>query len=144
MKNSFKYIFLLLIIATTGGGCSKTDDPIISSQIDQAFIQDITLLDASAKDVVVSKSIPKIVVDIASGNERLDVAGTPLNITVTAKTGTDLSNLFIRCILTGQSKFAKVSPEMGYYTSFSTPKTYTVTSQTGKNISVYTLKVVLQ
>ncbi|MES2276118.1 MAG: hypothetical protein V4592_08845 [Bacteroidota bacterium] len=144
MKNTLKHIFLMLLVITIGSGCSKTPSPAISSQVDQAFIQDIAVLDINAKDVIVSKAIPKTVVDATTGNERLDVAGTPLTITVTVKTGTDLTNLNIRCTLSGQSKFAKVNPIMGYYTDASQPKTYTITSQTGKNINTYTVKVVTQ
>jgi hypothetical protein len=56
-------------------GCSKTNAPLVSDQINQAFIQDITVLNTA----------------------------------------------------------------LGYITDFSTLKTHTVKSQTGKNVNVFTL-----
>lgn len=145
MKTNFKNILILFLFITICSSCSKTPSPEISGQTDQAFLQDITLLDASGKDVTAVKPVvPKTVVDLVTGLERLDVAGTPLIINVTVKAGTDLNNLYIRCILSSQSKFAKVGPVMGGYTNLSSPKVYTVTSQTGKNVNAYTIKVVSQ
>lgn len=144
MKTNFKNILILFLFITICSSCSKTPNPEISGQTDQAFMQDITLLDANGKDVIVTKVIPKTVVDLTTGLERLDVAGTPLTINVTVKAGTDLTNLYIRCILSSQSKLAKVGPVMGGYINLSSPKAYTITSQTGKNVNVYTIKLVSQ
>jgi hypothetical protein len=138
----YKSFFMLLVCITAG--CSKSPDIVISDQINQAFIQGITVQNTAWVDVTSTggTNIPATVIDVKTGIERLSVAGTPLTITVTVKAGTDLTKLYVRSLLSSQSKFATVSPAMGVVGDFSTPKTYTLTSQTGKNVNVYTLKIV--
>jgi hypothetical protein len=145
MNKIFKYIPALVFIVLLAYSCTKTAAPVISVQIDQAFIQDIIVWDTAGKDVTVTKIFPKPVADVVTGIESIGIAQVnPINIIVTVKTGTNIAKLNVRFILSGQSKFATVNPVLGYIQDCSTINQFTITSLTGKNVNVYAVKVVSQ
>src|SRR5579859_2612233 len=142
MNKTFLYIPILLLLGAIGHSCSKTAAPVISPQIDQAFIQDIAVTDTAGKDVTVSKTFPKPVVDSSSGIEGIgSPVPNPVNVTVKVKAGTDLTNLRVRFVLSGQSKYAAVSPALGFLQDCTKPLQYTISSLTGANRNNYAVQI---
>lgn len=142
MKKIAFYIPVLLLIAAIIFGCTKTTAPVISPQIDQAFIQDIVVLDTAGKDVSVTKTFQKPTVDPVTGLETLGAAqANPINVVVTIKPGTDKTKLNVRFVLSGQSKNATVSPVLGYLKDFTSTTQYTITSLTGANKNIYAVQI---
>lgn len=144
MKQLFYILILPLFFFMAG--CSKADEQAIGDKSDQALIQDVVVYDATQTELSVTKAIPKIILDPATNVERADTSGghvSPLPIVITVKAGVDLTKLSIRFTLSSQSKYAKVAPALGHIEDFTAAKNYTVTSQSGKNVSVYSLVVKL-
>jgi hypothetical protein len=144
MKKLFSYITVLLLLAAITRSCTKTAAPVISPQIDQAFIQDIAVTDTAGKDVTLVKTFPKPVIDSTTGVETLGSAwANPINVTVKCKPGTNLSMVNVRFTMSGQSKFAKVSPVLGHLQDWTKGGQFTITSLSGKNQNVYAVQLTL-
>lgn len=135
-----KYLYVLIFI-TGLFACSKADEQLIGEKSDQAFIQDVVVTDSLQNEVTLKKVVPLVIPDPMTNVEKLDKPGAPLEITVTLKPGTDITKLNIRFTLSSQSKYAKVTPALGHIADFTAPVSYTVTSQTGKQVSVYKLTI---
>lgn len=128
---------LFAMIAITG--CKKDAIYEIGEKSDQAFIQDIAVMDENHVNLVVTKSVPKITKDPVTDLESLSSANP--EIVVTVKSTADLTRLYVTCTLSSQSLYATVGPVMGKVVDLSQPKVYTITSQSKKNIVLYTIKV---
>lgn len=136
------YIPILLFLGALVHSCSKTTAPVISPQIDQAFIQDIAVTDTAGKDVTVTKTLPKPVADPITGIESIgNPVPNPVQVTVKVKIGTDLTNLRVRFTMSGQSKFATVNPVLGNIQDCTKPLSYTITSLTRANKNVYAVQI---
>ena len=140
IKFKFCIVVLFAIIAITG--CKE--DPIyeIGEKSDQAFIQDIAVMDENHVNMVVTKVVPKITKDPVTDLESLPLVNP--EILVTVKSTADLTRLYVTCTLSSQSLYATVSPAMGKIVDLSQPKVYTITSQSKKNKVLYTIKVTKQ
>ncbi|NIG57347.1 hypothetical protein [Chitinophaga sp. Cy-1792] len=136
----YKYIIAAFLFISAYA-CSKADLQPIGAKSDQALVQDIVVSDTTQNDVSASKSVPKIVTDPVTNVEKLASPNDPLQIIVTLKPGTDIKNLNVRFVMSSQSKYAKVSPVLGHMGDYTNGGTYTVTSQSGKNVNVYTLVI---
>jgi hypothetical protein len=135
-----KYLYILIMMAGLFA-CSKADDQVIGEKSDQAFIQDVVVTDTLQNDVSLKKVVPVVVPDPVTNVEKLDKPGTPLEITVTLKPNVDITKLNVRFTLSSQSKYAKVTPALGHIKDYTGPVEYTVTSQSGKRVSVYRLVI---
>ena len=139
-----KYSFhiLLVLLSLLAGACYDYDDVTheIGEASDQAFISNMNVYDKDMKSVLKSKNIPATQVG-NDGIERFKEANAMPKIILTVKSGTDLSCLILTATLSSQSSYAKISPVMGTLMDLSSPREFTVTSQSGKNVLKYKVTV---
>ena len=139
-----KYSFhiLLVLLSLLAGACYDYDDVTheIGEASDQAFISKMNVYDKDMKNVLASQSIPATTVG-DDGIERFKEADAVPEILLKVKSGTDLTHLILTATLSSQSSYAKISPAMGIAMDLTSPREFTVTSQSGKKVLKYKVTV---
>lgn len=138
----YSFYILLVLLSLLAGACYDYDDVTheIGEASDQAFISNMNVYDKDMKSVLASKSIPGTAVG-DDGIERFKEADAVPEIVLKVKSGTDLTHLILTATLSSQSSYAQISPAMGIAMDLTSPREFTVTSQSGKNVLRYKITV---